>query len=154
MENNINRQMANSIYKFILEKADGIIIPPLRFNFTDMQNDGLVFRSEQPESYYYFGDIGNLKYTVFYFSPNGDNSHLKQLNILDYILKRLNDLKELKIKNNIYNIITVYINGLPWPLTNWTITNLDGFDETSQIYSLELVIHFERKKGDENVDTN
>lgn len=140
----LNRKMATAIYNYLRDEAD-FVLPALRFNFGDLENDGLVFRSESNDGNFYFGNVGNLKYSVFYIAPNGNNSHYKQLNAMDYILKKLNEIKQVKIDDINYNIITIYLNGLPWPETNWTTPNLDGFDNTSQIYSIDLIIHFEKE---------
>lgn len=115
-----NREIANGIYKFLQECAseEGQVLPPLRFDINDLENDGLIFRAEQPESYFYFGEVYNFRYTIFYISPNGNDAHFKQLNNLNLIVNKLNDLKKIELKNKVYNIITVLINGEPWPKTN------------------------------------
>lgn len=140
----LNRKMATAIYNFLRDDAD-IVIPPLRFNFGDLENAGLIFRSETTEANYYFGNVGNLKYSVYYIANSSGDEHFKQLNAMDYILKKINEIKKLKIDGINYNVNTIYINGLPWPQTNWTTPNLDGFDNTSQIYSIDLILHFEKE---------
>lgn len=131
----IGESVYNEISKFVNE------LEPYRFNLTEIKNGGFVFQVSQPDQKFYFGEIIQQAYKLYYFSNNTNSKHLDQLKKMDEIVKTLISLKNIEIDKKNYKILNVYINGNPNPDYGWTAINLDSFDSEFQVYSLDLTLN-------------
>lgn len=132
-------KVGEAIYNEIAKSVTGM--QPYRYNLTDIKNGGFVFQSQQSDQKNYFGDILQQTYKLYYFSANGNDRHLKQLTIMDNIVKALIALKTITVDNQNYNILKILINNQVNPLYEWVSTNIDTFDADFQVYTLDLVIN-------------
>lgn len=116
-------------------------LQPYRYNLTDIKNGGFVFQSQQPDQKFYFGDILQQSFKLYYFSPNGNDRHFQQLTIMDNILKTLISIKTITVDNVDYQIQSLFINNQPAPLYEWLAINIDSFDAEFQVYTIDITIN-------------
>lgn len=141
---NLNRKIAAEIYQMAIKNNNDL--PPYAFDINDVVEGGLTFSPLQPNLKYYFGNIANFEYNIFYRANNGNTGSLTQQHQLEYLFNFfINDLKLIQIEQKVYNVINVYINGVVNPNINWVQSTLNLIESTIQVYSFELSLHLEEK---------
>lgn len=138
-------EVAQAVYDELNNNISNL--PEYRFNINNIINSAIIIVALNPTMKLYFGDIRNFSFQLYNVNTVGDELVYQQLKqnqeIVDFLRK---DLKYIIINNEKYEIISIAINGTQQPQVDWVTTTLDGVDETSQVYMLNLEIQIMKEK--------
>lgn len=132
-------EVGQKIYDFLKEKIPNL--PEYRFNINNIKNSAIILLAVNPNIKYYFGNVRNFSFQLYNVNAVGDSLMSTQLKQNEKIIDCLRkDFKNIIINEKKYEIVSIMLNGSQQPLVDWISATLDGYDQTSQIYLLNLDI--------------